>query len=403
MLFALPLLCLVHVTYGVPSCLGSSNTPVDWFIMYKFPVISTSSSAATRAGLAFAYMDSENLVLTTSSQHVNDTMNPLYYTLQQIYAPTSPVAHIMYNDENPVTEQPSSTVGHSKGTAAWDSTGGFWLLHSVPSWPPAGNLSYSFGATKAPTYAQTFLCTTLDAPNINVVFNQWAWTRPGVYSAFMDGAWNYSFPGAASVMAGQKVSMAPWSSIVPLFTRGRLQFTYFAKYTNWAQELYEDLVAPTLGVNLNTATWQNGQGSINSSCAPENVWNVQNIAGISVTTDATWTNSKDHAKWAIADSCVTRSSALWICIGDINRQTGQFNRAGGTMCTRHYQVYSQFQRLITGFKGNCTNATSLCPPPAFPTPSPTIAPTAPTPSSAPHLFPTRAIIPIATLAAWSLC
>jgi deoxyribonuclease-2 len=338
--------------------------------MYKFPVITTSISSSARDGLAYAYMDAANPVLTTSLQTVNDTMNPLYYTLQQIYNSfgiDDSVAHIMYNDESAVTGASPSAVGHSKGTAAWDATGGFFLLHSVPGWPPASNTSYSFGLINAPVYAQTFLCTTLDAANLNVVFSQWAWTRPGVYSSFLPSAMNATFPGAAAVLAGSRVTAAPWTSVMPVATRGKLQFTYFAKFTNWGMELYEDLVAPSLGVNLNTATWQNGVGSINSSCAPSFTWNVQNIAGISITSDATWTNSKDHAKWAIADSCVTSSSSLWICIGDINRQNGQLSRAGGTMCTRQYQIYSEFQRIITGFKLGCINATNICPPPVPPT------------------------------------
>jgi len=105
MVLLLGLLALVSFSSAGPTCLDKNSKPVDWFIIYKFPVISTSNSSITRAGFGFAYMDANNATFEISPRSLNDTNNPLYYTLQQIYSANGVArnAYIMYNDENPVT------------------------------------------------------------------------------------------------------------------------------------------------------------------------------------------------------------------------------------------------------------------------------------------------------------
>ena len=68
----------------------------------------------------------------------------------------------MYNDEFP-NGTSSETAAHAKGVVAFDGTGtGFWLVHSVPRFPPTPgpNITYSFPATGF-RYGQTMLCISL--------------------------------------------------------------------------------------------------------------------------------------------------------------------------------------------------------------------------------------------------
>jgi hypothetical protein len=39
----------------------------------------------------------------------------------------------------------------------------------------------------------------------------------------------------------------------------------------------------------------------------------------------TWTTADDHSKWCIGQS------TQWVCVGDINRQHGQFSRGGSEL------------------------------------------------------------------------
>ena len=73
---------------------------------------------------------------------------------------------LMYNDEFP-NGTSSATAAHAKGVVAFDGQSGFWLVHSVPRFPPApdggppgtkGNYSYP---TTGLRYGQTMLCVSL--------------------------------------------------------------------------------------------------------------------------------------------------------------------------------------------------------------------------------------------------
>ena len=62
---------------------------------------------------------------------------------------------------------------------------------------------------------------------------------------------------------------------------------------------------------------------------------------------------EDHAKWAITKPSADftgntlRVGDQWICIGGINRESTQFRRGGGTVCTMSPQVWSEFNRIIS--------------------------------------------------------
>lgn len=74
--------------------------------------------------------------------------------------------YALYNDEPPEGKSIGSK-GHTKGAVLADSTGGFWLVHSVPHFPQVGS-SYSYPSTGI-TYGQSFLCISLDLSNLNKV------------------------------------------------------------------------------------------------------------------------------------------------------------------------------------------------------------------------------------------
>ena len=66
---------------------------------------------------------------------------------------------LLYNDEHP-DGNTSFTAGHTKGVVVLGERRGFWLVHSVPKFPPAAG-KYGYPRT-GHMYGQTFLCITIE-------------------------------------------------------------------------------------------------------------------------------------------------------------------------------------------------------------------------------------------------
>ena len=96
--FKLFLLSLVSATTAKVSCLGPNGNTVDWWVIYKLPVITTSTDSGLQAGTGYAYYDSDSSDSSETAQTTSaglqplkgktlaDTSNnPLKHTLDQIY------------------------------------------------------------------------------------------------------------------------------------------------------------------------------------------------------------------------------------------------------------------------------------------------------------------------------
>ena len=55
--------------------------------------------------------------------------------------------------------------------------------------------------------------------------------------------------------------------------------------------------------------------------------------------DYEWYYTKDHAKWAVS------AEPNWICVGDINRQTSQEKRGGGTIRFEDQDLWEQLSKI----------------------------------------------------------
>ena len=76
---------------------------------------------------------------------------------------------LMYNDELP-NGTTSQSAAHAKGVVAFDRSAGFWMLHSVPRYPPDSGATYSYPVTGF-KYGQTLLCLTLPFSSANEIGN----------------------------------------------------------------------------------------------------------------------------------------------------------------------------------------------------------------------------------------
>ena len=155
MLIALVLLILVYtcsVFYqqrtAPPPCVCRNhlNEPVDWFILYKLPHLSHSVDPFVANGTGYIYLDASSSLdkWHFSSQSIASPLSLTGLTLAPIYS-LKDFSYVFYNDQPP--NIPISLVyGHSKGVLAFEdqTQTGFWLIHSVPRFPPVIEQGYGY-------------------------------------------------------------------------------------------------------------------------------------------------------------------------------------------------------------------------------------------------------------------
>jgi deoxyribonuclease II len=87
----------------------------------------------------------------------------------------------MYNDE-PTNADVDNVRGHTKGVVVANDISGFWLIHSVPKYPPAIGEKYDYPHTGT-MYGQSFLCISLTGDQIGKVGRQLQYNEPRFYSS----------------------------------------------------------------------------------------------------------------------------------------------------------------------------------------------------------------------------
>jgi len=113
------------------------------------------------------------------------------------------LAYIFYNDEHP-DGNTSFVAGHTKGVVAFDQLSGFWLVHSVPKYPPSPKSQQYGYPHSGQMYGQSFLCISLKtSQQANNIGRQLLYNRPYVYAANVAGALAYKFPQLAMAAMGK--------------------------------------------------------------------------------------------------------------------------------------------------------------------------------------------------------
>jgi len=337
---------------GKIGCRNERGDPVDWFIVYKLPRQNVTSDEPRKKGLAYLYMDQSTAgQWKRSNATIDQNRQTVAYTLKQFYAnaKNDSVFRLLYNDELPQGNV-SYSKGHTKGALVFDGTSGFWMIHSVPKFPPKNDYGYPPTGAK---YGQTFFCVTFPYSMLGEVGNQLLLNEPYIYDWSLPAAMARDNEVLQKVIKGQPPKTAPFFRKTSLTSLGGVAMTSFAKHKKWSEELYTDLVAPTLQKVLYTETWQNGGGDIGSNCTA--AYKVYNIANLTLETKISFSNHDDHSKWAVSDKVnVSSQSGFWICVGDINRQKTQYTRSGGTMCMQNEDVWKTFRFSIQNYQ-KCPN------------------------------------------------
>jgi len=348
---------------GSLGCKDESGRPVDWFVAIKH-----------NDGFAYSYLDAKSQSSFKVSSHSLDKTSggSIVSTLMQVYesefmfvnhtdesiffdnnttadkyslqrnnvsrynltsATSGDIAYAFYNDEHPDGKK-STYDAHSKGVIAFDTSSGFWLIHSMPKWPNSPSKGYE--GLPDYRYGQSFLCITMSTSQFDSIGQQQQMTRPYMYDSYISDSLASKAPGIADWFDGKNTETD--SNAISITSKGGVHFKHIAKSRDWGKDLYEDLVAPELNADLLAETWQNGGGDIGAYCkADGKKYDVVDVKEMKLGDDD-WTINQDHSKWAIS----TSGRSKWVCVGDINRQTSQTKRGGGTVCQSNSQVHGAF-------------------------------------------------------------
>lgn len=345
-------LLLLLVSYAASSglpCRDQSGNAVDWWVIMKVPYMPGNANSIAASGYAYAYSDPKGS-LTLTTHGLNENYGAAYNTLQQIYNNRNnvgSVAWFYYNDEDPATGSSHSSYGHTKGVAGFDSTSGFWLIHSVPRWPNGSTSVYEYPAMEK-NYGQSFLCVTYPYLTFNSIGSQWLINKPYIYDFNLPTSFEADMPNLVQVIDKNFKTSGAVNQTLTLTSVGGNKFISFAKNANWDQDLYESFLAPYFNTPLLAETWQNGGGALPSFCTPTYPYDVENVLNVTLG-GLTWPETKDHSKWCV--SYGGSSANTWSCIGDINRQEGQEGRAGGTACRNNVQQWKDLTAMVYKYDG----------------------------------------------------
>lgn len=151
------------------------------------------------------------------------------------------------------------TNGHTKGAVIVSETEGFWLIHSVPYFPPEPNSGEEFRRRKTNKTAdesenvtakvipkggyaypssgkvngQSFLCISTNGANIDNIGKQLMYNQILVYrtNTPADLAGKYSVLADAAKQV--RIKKAPFNNKVNLYSAKGMEFVSFAKGSKW--------------------------------------------------------------------------------------------------------------------------------------------------------------------------
>ncbi|XP_062560248.1 plancitoxin-1 [Armigeres subalbatus] len=346
------LICTFKTCFCEIGCRDEDNNLVDWYYLYKLPEAAADHpSKNATSGLHYAFITSQSSTgWQISEKNINQSESIPGRTLEPLFlGESNELLKILYNDEPPKGET-DGTRGHTKGVVATDGTTGFWLIHSVPKYPPMLNESYHYPDT-GKHYGQSFLCFSVGVDQMETIGQQLIMNEPHVYSYHIPSEWETRFPKLTQATEMKPITTSPYWNAVNLKSIGGVVFHSFAKSRQFNKELYADFIAPSLQADLLVETWQHGAGNLPSDCQTSQ-WKVMNVKSVEVTDNLRFTTMKDHSKWAVS----VPGDRDFICVGDINRQEHQKVRGGGSVCSQIESIVQTYRVMVQDVESCPKNA-----------------------------------------------
>lgn len=281
--------------------------------------------------------------LALSSCSLEDGKGALHRTLDQLYRASSgsngSLGWICYNDEIPnTTKSDDERKGHTKGVLAFDlkSDTAFWLLHSWPKFPDIRKKGLG-----SADYGQTYLSITLkDVETARFIAEQMFHRQePQAYDCYLPkslGKDDIFYKLAHEV----DVNETDPPCDITFLSKGGQHFRLMAKNRHWAKDFWIDHVGPHLKTDLAVEAWR--RGTVPETGDSDKRHDVTDILYINLEklgVPYEWHYTKDHAKWGVS------KKDDWVCVADINRQTSQEKRGGGSICFQNPVLWKSLCEL----------------------------------------------------------
>ncbi|CAI2348427.1 unnamed protein product [Caenorhabditis sp. 36 PRJEB53466] len=343
------LVSLLGFSNALYQCKDNNGNNVDWFVFYKLPhLYDHPNNLPISNGTGFMYFDVNNKNWKLMDQGMDVQNNGIYYTLQQYYtSDNSSTFSYLYNDEWPDSTIWSNSSGHAKGVTVFDQYTGFWLIHSIPKFPSADQFRFP---SNAHYYGQMGICISFNYNALSDIAQQLFYYNTFTYQFNLPASFANAIPVLTQLKNKEYNKSPPLTSIKVLKSLGGQNFKHFAKTGEWGQDLYNDLVAGELKSSIKVETWNHQSGdelNLPSMCDPNKKQSTMSAKYIRLPFGVNYTSYEDHSKFVVAYSEVTSTPPVpYVCIGDINRQTHQLHRGGGTMCIYDHDTYFQFADII---------------------------------------------------------
>ncbi|NWW11526.1 DNS2B protein, partial [Oreocharis arfaki] len=348
------LLSFVPLWAAEISCRNEDGEKVDWFALYKLP--KHAKGQIPMLGLEYLYMDALAPQWQLGKYLINMTQGALGQTLQQLYETyeskasdiSNTTAYVIYNDEIPESDSKGGKCGHTKGFLLLDKSQGFWVIHSVPLFPPTPEDGYGYPST-GESFGQTAICITFKYDQFTEIDQQMLSYNPGIYSCSIPDIFQADLPNLQKLCAKSRLPSVPLRRLSKLQSAHGETFLHFAKSHLFIDDIYVAWMAQKLKTDLLAESWQRSGEKLYSNCSLD--YHVYNINVIGMPLNSSFHSINDHSKWAVS----RKYKDQWTCIGDLNRAAEQAWRSGGFICTQNEQIYKAFRHLIVHYE-SCTTS-----------------------------------------------
>ncbi|KAK5975689.1 Deoxyribonuclease II [Trichostrongylus colubriformis] len=214
------------------------------------------------------------------------------------------------------------------------------MIHSVPNFPSLGSYSYPATGIK---FGQTFLCLSLPTRFLGDVGEHLRYLQATPFFSNLPNQFSVRFPVLVNIVKKHSLSKSEtqFTRVGQLSTIHGMPLKSFAKHKKFNKDIWFDFVAPELGTNMAVESWLNGGADdLESICTRRT--SIYDVSAVSLP-DVSFNSSRDHSKWAVAD---TNGQTSIVCVGDLNRQRSQFRRGGGAVCFQHHGLWTTLHSSV---------------------------------------------------------
>ncbi|XP_044156608.1 deoxyribonuclease-2-beta isoform X1 [Bufo gargarizans] len=320
------------------ACRNEDGDPVDWFVIYKLPVRLINRTGGP--GVDYLYLDSKSQGWQVSKFLINMTQSAVAQVLQQLYQSynRNDTAYMLYNDSPPGMNSSVTKRGHTKGALLFDKYQGFWLVHTVPHFPPFPEEGFGYPHTGR-RYGQVALCVTYKYNQFKQIAAQLLYYNPNVYNCSIPDIYEKDLWGLYRICRGLRFPWIEATRLALLESAQGESFLNFAKSKFFQDDILTAWMAQKLQTDLLTETWQPKGTEVLSNCTlPWHVYTIKRIKFLNYS----FYSRHDHSKWCVS----RRNKDMWTCIGDLNRYPEQIWRSGGFVCTQNKLIYTAFRNIV---------------------------------------------------------